>query len=147
MLGVHDVPDPALAQPGRERRAQAKHPARVVPELVASGPDQVFSWDITKLKGPVKGCYYDAYVIMDIYSRKIIHCQVHAGESGPLARDFPANTIIANGGTAPRWVHSDNGTSMTSKTVAALLAATSPGPCPGRTPQTTTPTPRRCSRP
>ncbi len=106
----------------RERRAQAKHPARVIPELVATGPDQVFSWDITKLKGPVKGCYYDAYVIMDIYSRKIIHFEVHTTESGLLARDFLANAIIANGGAAPRWVHSDNGTSMTSKTVAVLLA-------------------------
>ncbi len=106
----------------RERRAQARHPARVIPELVATGPDQVFSWDITKLKGPVKGCYYDAYVIMDIYSRKIIHCQVHARESGLLARDFLTSAITANGGAAPRWVHSDNGTSMTSKTVAGLLA-------------------------
>jgi len=106
----------------RERRAQAKHPARVIPELVATGPDQVFSWDITKLKGPVKGCYYDAYVIMDIYSSKIIHCQVNAGESGLLAREFLTQAIIANGGAAPRWVHSDNGTSMTSKTVAGLLA-------------------------
>ena len=106
----------------RERRAQAKHPPRVVPELVATGPDQVFSWDITKLAGPARGVYYDAYVIMDIYSRKIIHCQVHTGESGLLARDFLASAIIANGGAAPRWVHSDNGTSMTSKTVAGLLA-------------------------
>ncbi len=106
----------------RERRAQAKHPPRVVPELVATGPDQVFSWDITKLAGPVKGVYYDAYVIMDIYSRKIIHCEVHTGESGLLARDFLTSAIIANGGAAPRWVHSDNGTSMTSKTVAGLLA-------------------------
>ena len=106
----------------RERRAQASHPPRVIPELVASGPDQVFSWDITKLKGPTKGCYYDAYVIMDIYSRKIIHCEVHDGESGPLARDFLTNAIRANAGAVPRYVHSDNGTSMTSKTVAGLLA-------------------------
>ena len=106
----------------RERRAQAKHPPRAIPELVATGPDQVFSWDITKLKGPARGCYYDAYVIMDIYSRKIIHCEVHTGESGLLARDFLTSAIIANGGAAPRWVHSDNGTSMTSKTVAGLLA-------------------------
>ena len=102
----------------RERRAQASHPLRVIPELVATGPDQVFSWDITKLKGPTKGCYYDAYVIMDIYSRKIIHCEVHDGESGPLARDFLTNAIRANAGAVPRYVHSDNGTSMTSKTVA-----------------------------
>lgn len=106
----------------RERRAQASHPPRVIPELVATGPDQVFSWDITRLKGPTKGCYYDAYVIMDIYSRKIIHCEVHDGESGPLARDFLTNAIRANAGAVPRYVHSDNGTSMTSKTVAGLLA-------------------------
>jgi len=50
------------AGPVRERRAQATHPARVRPELVADGPDQVWSWDITKLSGPVRGLYYDAYV-------------------------------------------------------------------------------------
>jgi hypothetical protein len=56
----------------RERRRLARHPARVRPELVATGPGQVFSWDITKLAGPVKGKYFDAYVMIDIYSRYIV---------------------------------------------------------------------------
>lgn len=53
----------------RERRRLARHPARVCPELVATAPRQVYSWDITKLAGPVKGTYYDAYLMIDIYSR------------------------------------------------------------------------------
>ena len=61
-----------------ERRRLARHPAKVCPELVASGPRQVYSWDITKLAGPVKGTYFDAYVMIDIYSRYIVGVHVHA---------------------------------------------------------------------
>jgi transposase InsO family protein len=106
----------------RERRAQASHPARVRPELVADGPDQVWSWDITKLKGPTRGVYFDAYVMLDIYSRKVIHWEVHTTENGELAKAFIDNCVAANQGVVPATVHSDNGTSMTSKNVAALLA-------------------------
>ena len=53
----------------RERRRQATHPARVKPELVADGPSQVWSWDITKLRGPAKGVWFHLYVLIDIYSR------------------------------------------------------------------------------
>jgi putative transposase len=106
----------------RERRAQASHPARVRPELVATGPDQVWSWDITKLKGPLRGVYYDAYVILDIYSRKIIHWEIHTTENGELAKGFLENAVAANDGRLPVTIHSDNGTSMTSKNVATLLA-------------------------
>jgi len=106
----------------RERRAQATHPARVRPELVADSPDQVWSWDITKLKGPTRGVYYDAYVMLDIYSRKVIHWEVHVTESGELAKAFIDNAIAVNRGTMPATIHSDNGTSMTSKNVAALLS-------------------------
>lgn len=106
----------------RERRAQARHPPRVRPELMAEGPNCVWSWDITKLKGPTRGVYFDAYVVMDIYSRKVIHWEVHVTENGPLARDFIEHAIICNGGVRPHIVHSDNGTSMTSKSVAGLLA-------------------------
>ena len=70
----------------KERRRLAKHPARTRPELVATGPGQVYAWDITKLAGPVKGCYYDAYVMIDIYSRYIVGARVHAREDGALAR-------------------------------------------------------------
>jgi transposase InsO family protein len=106
----------------RERRAQATHPARVRPELVADGPNQVWSWDITKLRGPCRGVYFDAYVILDIYSRKAIHWEVHTTENGELAKDFLDNSVAVNGGSRPGTIHSDNGTSMTSKNVAALLS-------------------------
>ena len=105
----------------KERRAQATHPARVRPELLADAPHQVWTWDITKLKGPHRGEYYDAYVMLDIYSRKAVHHEVHTGESGALAARFIEAAIAANNGTIPTTIHSDNGTSMTSKNVAALL--------------------------
>ncbi len=105
----------------RERRAQASHPARVRPELVAEGLDVVWSWDITKLKGPTRGVYFDAYVMLDIYSRKVIHWEVHTTENGELSRDFIDSSIAENRGVIPVTIHSDNGTSMTSKNVAALL--------------------------
>ncbi len=101
---------------------QAAHPPRVRPELVATGPSQVWSWDITKLKGPWRGIWFDLYVMLDIFSRKAIWQEVHATENGDLARAFIENSITANGGTAPGGIHSDNGTSMTSKTVTGLLA-------------------------
>ena len=69
-----------------ERRRLARHPAKACPELVASAPRQVYSWDITKLAGPVKGTYFDAYVMIDIYSRYIVGVHVHAHESGVLAK-------------------------------------------------------------
>jgi transposase InsO family protein len=106
----------------RERRAQARHPARVRPELVATGPDQVWSWDITKLKTAVKGVYLDLYVVIDIYSRKVMNWEVHVTETGVLAKDFIDRAIALNGGVMPHTIHSDNGTSMTSKDVADLLA-------------------------
>jgi putative transposase len=103
----------------KDRRRLARHPARVRPELVATGPGQVFSWDITKLRGPVKGSYYDAYVMIDIYSRYIVGACVHAGESAVLAEEMMQEVFTIHG--VPRVVHADRGTSMTSKTVAALL--------------------------
>ena len=103
-----------------ERRRQARHPAKVCPELVATAPRQVYSWDITKLAGPVKGTYFDAYVMIDIYSRYIVGAHVHAHESGLLAKELMEQIFAVHG--VPQVVHADRGTSMTSKTVAALLA-------------------------
>lgn len=103
-----------------ERRRLARHPAKTCPELVASGPRQVYSWDITKLAGPVKGTYFDAYVMIDIYSRYIVGVEVHAHESGVLAKELMEQIFAVHG--VPQVVHADRGTSMTSKTVAALLA-------------------------
>lgn len=106
----------------RERRAQATHPAKKKPELLATGPNQVWSWDITKLAGPVRGWYFDLYVILDIFSRKVIHFEVHPTETGELAKRFIENAVAANGGVRPRSIHADRGTSMTSQSVAGLLA-------------------------
>jgi putative transposase len=103
----------------RERRRLARHPARAVPELLATGPSQVYSWDITKLAGPVKGVYYDAYVMIDIYSRYIVGAHVHARESGVLAKEMMKQIFGVHG--VPAVVHADRGTSMTSKSVATLL--------------------------
>lgn len=104
----------------KERRRLARHPARAVPELVATGPGQVYTWDITKLPGPAKGSYYDAYVMIDIYSRYIVGAHVHAHESGVLAEELMKQIFGVHG--VPAVVHADRGTSMTSKSVATLLA-------------------------
>jgi putative transposase len=107
----------------RERRRQATHPPRVRPELVARGANQVWSWDISKLKGPSKGVSYDLYVIIDIFSRYVVGWMVAAAETAQLAKAFIAATIAAHGITADvLTIHADRGTSMTSKPVAALLA-------------------------
>lgn len=103
-----------------ERRRQARHPARKRPELMATGPGQVFTWDITKLAGPARGLYYDAYVMIDIYSRYIVGWKVAATESAELAEGFIADVFAVHG--VPQVVHADRGTSMTSKKVADLLA-------------------------
>jgi len=104
----------------KERRRLARHPARAIPELAATAPGQVYSWDITKLAGPVKGTYFDAYVMIDIYSRYIVGAHVHATESAVLATEMMREIFGIHG--IPQVVHADRGTSMTSKTVAALLS-------------------------
>ena len=104
----------------KERRRQARHPARARPELTATAPGQVFTWDITKLAGPTRGVYYDAYVMIDIYSRYIVGWKVAATESAELAAAFITDVIAVHG--IPQVVHADRGTSMTSKKVADLLA-------------------------
>jgi putative transposase len=105
-----------------ERRLQATHPAKKKPELEADGPNQVWSWDITKLKGPHRGAHYLLYVIIDIFSRKVVHWEIWPTESGILAKEFIQHAITANGKIKPRSIHADRGTSMTSNTVTGLLA-------------------------
>jgi putative transposase len=105
-----------------DRRAHALHPARKKPELLATGPNEIWSWDITKLKGPARGTWYLLYVIMDIYSRKVVHQEIWPTETGILAREFIEHAIAANGGVKPKAVHADRGTSMTSNTVSGLYA-------------------------
>ena len=103
----------------KDRRRQASHPPRAVPELQATAPRQVYSWDITKLKGPVRGKYFDCYVMIDIYSRMIVGAHVHHTETAALAVDLMTEVFGVQG--VPAVVHADRGTSMTSKSVATLL--------------------------
>ncbi|WP_435832635.1 transposase [Micromonospora wenchangensis] len=118
-LDRHHVPAPTRNKQVRERRRQARHPARQRPELVADRPGQVYTRDITKLAGPVKGSYFDAYMMIDIYSRYIVGARVHARESGPLAEAMIRDVFDTHG--VPHVVHAHRGTSMTSKSVADLL--------------------------
>lgn len=107
----------------RERRAQAVHPARVKPELLATQPNQVWSWDITKLHGSVKWSYHYLYVIIDIYSRYVVGWMIAERESGALAEKLLADTILKQGVDRDTLtIHADNGSSMASKPVAFLLA-------------------------
>jgi putative transposase len=106
-----------------DRRRHATHPARVKPELVATAPNQVYSWDITKLAGPAKWTWYYLYVLLDIYSRYVVGWMVAAQEAAVLAERLLADAIAAQGVEAGTLtVHADRGTSMTSKPVAMLLA-------------------------
>jgi putative transposase len=102
-----------------ERRRQAAHPARARPELLATAPLHVWSWDITKLRGPQRGVYYDLYVILDIYSRYVIGWTVASRESAEIAEELIASAVAVHG--RPGSLHADRGTSMTSKPVAQLL--------------------------
>ena len=106
----------------RERRAQATHPTRARPELMADGPNMCWSWDITKLRGPDRGVWFDLYVIIDIFSRYVVEWMVAPGESAELAEAFIARAA-AGQDVAPGTlnIHADRGTSMTSKPVAELL--------------------------
>ncbi len=107
----------------RERRRQASHPARVKPELVATVPNQVWSWDITKLRGPAKWIYYHLYVILDIFSRYVVGWMVAHRESATLAEILIRQTCAKQGiGRDQLTIHADRGSSMTSKPVAFLLA-------------------------
>jgi putative transposase len=107
----------------RERRRQATHPPRVRPELVARRPLVVWSWDITKLKGPKRGEYYDLYVVLDIFSRYVVAWCVAPSESGELAKELIADAV-AHHQVPPGQltVHADRGSSMTSNPVVELLA-------------------------
>jgi putative transposase len=107
----------------RERRAQATHPPRARPELTATAPNQVWSWDITKLRGPDKGVWYDCYVIIDIFSRYVVGWMVAPTETAELAQAFIADAVRTQQVRPDQLsIHADRGTSMTSKPVAALLA-------------------------
>ena len=107
----------------RERRNQLRHPAYHKPELLATGPNQVWSWDITKLLGPVKWTYYYLYVLLDIFSRYVVGWLVARQESAALAKVLIAESCARQRITHDQLIiHADRGPSMTSQPVALLLA-------------------------
>ena len=107
----------------RERRDQVRRPLFARPELLATGPNQVWSWDITKLKGPTKWTYFHLYVILDIFSRKVVGWMIAHRESAVLAQKLIAETVEKENITPGQLtIHADRGSSMTSKDVAFLLA-------------------------
>lgn len=107
----------------RERRNQLTHPPYQRPELLATAPNQVWSWDITKLRGLVKWTYYYLYVVLDIFSRYVTGWMVATRESAELAKQLLLESCLKQGISLGQLiVHSDRGSSMTSKPVALLLA-------------------------
>jgi len=107
----------------RERRNQLRHPNYTKPELLASAPNQVWSWDITKLKGPDKLTYFHLYVILDIFSRYVVGWMVAHCESTELAKRLISQACLCQGiQEGQLTIHADRGASMTSKGVAQLLS-------------------------
>ncbi len=107
----------------RERRDQLIHPPYQKPELLATGPNQLWSWDITKLRGPVKWSFYYLYVILDVFSRYVTGWMISYRETAGLAKQLIENSCekqkIVPGQLT---IHADRGSSMTSKSLALLLA-------------------------
>jgi putative transposase len=107
----------------KERRNQLCHPNYTKPELLATGPNQLWSWDITKLKGPVKWTYYYLYTILDVFSRYVPGWLIAECESAALAKQLIAETCAKQGiELGQLTLHADRGSAMISKTVAHLLA-------------------------
>lgn len=107
----------------RERRNQLRHPNYAAPELLSTAPNELWSWDITKLKGPVKWTYYYLYVILDVFSRYVVGWMVAQRESAVLAKRLIEETCERQGvGRDQLTLHADRGSSMRSKAVALLLS-------------------------
>jgi putative transposase len=107
----------------RERRAQLRHPHYAAPELLATRPNQLWSWDITKLLGPTKWSYFHLYVILDVFSRYVVGWMVADRESATLAERLIAETCVRQKIERDQLtLHADRGSSMKSKPVALLLA-------------------------
>jgi len=107
----------------RERRNQARHPAYAKPELVATAPNQIWSWDITKLKGPIPYRYYSLYVILDLFSRYVVGWMVAMHENARLAQRLIEATCVKQGiGPHQLTIHADRGAPMRSKLVAELFS-------------------------
>ena len=109
--------------PVRERRNQLRHPEYAKPQLIATAPNQVWSWDITKLLGPAKWTYYYLYVLLDIFSRYVVGWMLAQRENANLAARLIEETCTKHG-VEPQvlTLHSDRGSPMTAKCTAQLLA-------------------------
>jgi len=113
----------AAHQEVRERRDQLRHPSYAAPELLATGPNQLWSWDITKLLGPQKWTYYYLYVLLDVFSRYVVAWLAAHREQAALAEQLLAEAYARQGiQPGQLTVHADRGSSMTSKPVALLFA-------------------------
>jgi putative transposase len=113
----------AANQEVRERRDQLRHPHYVAPELLARRPNELWSWDITKLLGPAKWTYFYLYVMLDVFSRYVVGWMVAHRESATLAERFIRETCARQGIDGGQLtIHADRGPAMTSKPVALLLA-------------------------
>jgi putative transposase len=107
----------------RERRDQLAHPPYQKPQLLATAPNQLWSWDITKLLGPAKWTYFYLYVILDVFSRYVVGWMIADREGKELARQFIAETCAKQEiPPGQLTLHADRGSSMTSKPVAFMLA-------------------------
>jgi putative transposase len=107
----------------RERRDQLRHPTYAAPELLARRPNELWSWDITKLLGPTTWTYFYLYVMLDVFSRYVVGWMVAHRESATLAERFIHETCAHQGiGQNQLTIHADRGPAMTSKPVAFLLA-------------------------
>ena len=113
----------AAHQEVRERRNQLRHPGYAAPELLARRPNELWSWDITKLLGPAKWTYFYLYVMLDVFSRYVVGWMVAHRESAALAERFLHETCTRQGiDRGQLTIHADRGSAMTSKSVALLLA-------------------------
>ncbi len=107
----------------RERRDQLRHPRYAAPELSAQRPNELWSWDITKLLGPAKWTYFYLYVMLDVFSRYVVGWMVTHRESATLAERFIAETCARQEiGRDQLTIHADRGSPMTSKPLGFLLA-------------------------
>jgi putative transposase len=107
----------------RERRDQLRRPTYTKPELLATRPNELWSWDITKLYGPAKWTYFYLYVILDVFSRYVVGWMIAPNESAELANELLGTTCERQGiARGALTIHADRGSSMTSKPVALLLA-------------------------
>ena len=106
----------------KDRRRQRTHPAKKRPELIATQPNEIWSWDISKLHGPTRGLFYDLYVVLDIFSRYAPSWLVAAHEDAELAKEFLEDAVVTQGVARDQLtIHADRGGSTRSKPVSQLM--------------------------